>query len=108
MVASLVIEAPKEPTKIIIPEGAAVPEDGKIYYDPETINITVGNTVVWENLDNTMHTATSGSPNAGADGVFDSDILSPGDTYEFTFTDAGNYDYYCILHPWMIGTVNVE
>ena len=55
-----------------------------------------------------MHTATSGNPDSGADGAFDSDILSAGDTFEFTFTDVGTYDYYCILHPWMIGTVNVE
>jgi plastocyanin len=108
MVATLVIETPKEPTKIIIPEGAAIPEEGQIYYDPEVINISVGTTVVWENIDNTLHTATSGNPTGGGDGVFDSDILAAGEMYEFTFTDAGNFDYYCILHPWMIGTVNVE
>jgi plastocyanin len=108
MVATLVIEAAKEPTKVTIPKGAAIPEDGKIFYDPETVNVAAGTTILWENADNTMHTATSGNPNGGADGVFDSDILSAGDTYEFTFADAGTYDYYCILHPWMIGTVNVE
>lgn len=108
MVATLVIEAAKEPTKIIIPKGASIPEDGQIFYDPEDIDISVGTTILWENADNTMHTATSGSPDSGADGAFDSDILSAGDTFEFTFTDAGTYDYYCILHPWMIGTVNVE
>jgi len=108
MVATLVIETPKEPTKIIIPEGAAIPEEGQIYYDPEVIDISVGTTVVWENIDNTLHTATSGNPTGGGDGVFDSDILAAGETYEFTFADAGSYDYYCILHPWMIGTVNVE
>jgi plastocyanin len=108
MVATLVIEAAKEPTKVSIPEGAAILEDGQIYYDPEVINVSVGTTVMWENVDNTMHTTTSGIPDTGADGVFDSDILSAGDSYEFTFTDAGNFEYYCILHPWMIGTVNVE
>ena len=108
MVATLVIETPKEPTKIIIPEGAAIPEEGQIYYDPEIINVSVGTTVVWENIDNTLHTATSGNPTGGGDGVFDSDILAAGETYEFTFADAGSFDYYCILHPWMIGTVNVE
>ncbi len=108
MVASIVIEAAKEPTKISIPKGAAIPEDGQIYYDPEVLEISVGTTILWENVDNMMHTATSGSPDSGADGAFDSDILSAGDTFEFTFTDAGTYDYYCILHPWMIGTVNVE
>ena len=108
MIATLIIEAPKEPTKIIIPDGAAILEDGQIYYDPEIINISTGTAIIWDNVDNTMHTATSGNPDDGSDGVFDSDILSAGDTYEFTFADAGSYDYYCILHPWMIGTVNVE
>ena len=108
MVATLVIEAAKEPTKIIIPEGAAIPEEGQIFYDPEVIDVTVGTTILWENVDSTVHTSTSGNPDSGADGVFDSDILSTGDTFEFTFTDAGNYEYYCILHPWMVGTVNVE
>jgi plastocyanin len=108
MIGTLVIEAPKEATKIIIPEGAAIPEDGKIFYNPETINISTGTTVEWINEDAAMHTATSGIPASGADGVFDSGILNLGDTYQFTFADVGNYDYYCILHPWMIGTVNVE
>jgi len=108
MVATLIIEAAKEPTKIIIPEGAAIPEEGQIYYDPEVIDVTVGTTLLWENVDNTMHTVTSGNPDSGADGVFDSDILSASDTYEFTFTEAGSYEYYCILHPWMVGTINVE
>jgi len=108
MVATLVIEEPKEAIKVTIPEGAAIPEDDQIFYDPQIIDVTVGTTVAWENVDNTMHTATSGNPDGGADGVFDSDIMSAGDKFEFTFTDAGNYDYYCILHPWMIGTVNVE
>ncbi|MDO7727558.1 MAG: plastocyanin/azurin family copper-binding protein, partial [Nitrosopumilus sp.] len=108
MIATLVVEAPKEATKIIIPEGAAIPEEGKIFYDPETINITTGTTIEWINEDPAMHTATSGSPTNGADGVFDSQILNINDTYQFTFTDAGNYDYYCILHPWMLGTINVE
>jgi plastocyanin len=108
MIATLVVEAPKEATKIVIPEGAAIPEDGKIFYDPETINISTGTTIEWINEDAAMHTATSGSPTNGADGVFDSQILNLGDKYQFTFDDTGNYDYYCILHPWMIGTINVE
>jgi plastocyanin len=108
MISTLVIESPKEATKIIIPEGAAIPEDGKIFYNPEAINISTGTTVEWINEDAAMHTATSGIPTSGADGVFDSEILNIGDTYQFTFADVGNYDYYCILHPWMIGTVNVE
>ena len=107
MVATLVIEAAKEPTKVIIPKGAAIPEDGQIYYDPEILDITVGTTVVWDNVDTTVHTVTSGiAPET--DGIFDSGMMSAGDVFEFTFTDAGTYDYFCTFHPWMIGTVNVE
>ena len=108
MIATLVVEAPKEATKIVIPEGAAIPEDGKIFYDPEIINVSTGTTVEWINEDAAMHTATSGSPTNGADEIFDSQILNLGDTYQFTFSEVGNYDYYCILHPWMLGTINVE
>ena len=107
MVATLVIEAAKEPTKVIIPKGAAIPEDGQIYYDPEILDITVGTTVAWDNVDTTVHTVTSGiAPET--DGIFDSGMMSAGDVFEFTFTDAGTYDYFCTFHPWMIGTVNVE
>ena len=108
MIATLVIEAPKEATKILIPVGAAIPEEGQIFYEPETIKITTGTTIEWVNKDAAMHTATSGSPTSGPDEVFDSEILNVDDTYQFTFVDAGNYDYYCILHPWMLGTINVE
>jgi len=108
MVATLVIEEPKEPVTVTIPEGAGIPEDDQIYYDPQVIDVTVGTTIIWENLDNTVHTVTSGDPNGGVTGVFDSEMMSAGDVFEFTFTEAGSQDYYCTFHPWMLGTVNVE
>jgi len=108
MVATLVIEEPKEPVTVIIPEGAGIPEEGQIYYDPQVIDVTVGTTVVWDNLDSTVHTVTSGQPPVDSDGVFDSEMMASGDKFEFTFTDAGSQDYYCTFHPWMLGTVNVE
>ena len=108
MVATLIIEEPKEAMKVSIPEGAAVPDDNQIYYDPQVIDITAGTTVQWENVDSTVHTVTSGDPTEGADGTFDSETMAAGDKYEFTFTSTGSQDYYCIFHPWMVGTVNVE
>ncbi len=108
MVSTLIIEAPKEPIKVLIPEGAAVPADGQIYYDPEVVNISVGDSVLWENVDSTVHTSTSGNPDSGPDGIFDTETLMAGDTFEHTFDEAGSFDYYCIFHPWMVGTVNVE
>ena len=44
----------------------------------------------------------------GPDDIFDSGITSPGSTFEHTFEDSGTYDYFCIVHPWMIGTVQVQ
>ena len=108
MVATLIIEEPKEPTKVVIPNGAAIQKDGQIYYDPQIIDVTVGTTVAWENIDNTIHSVTSGTPDAGGDEKFDSEMMNAGDIYKFTFTDVGSYDYFCIFHPWMVGAVNVE
>lgn len=93
---------------VSIPEGAGIPEDGQIFYDPQVIDVTIGTTVIWENLDNTVHTVTSGKPPVDADGVFDSEMMVAGDVFEFTFATAGSQDYYCIFHPWMVGTVNVS
>jgi plastocyanin len=107
MVATLIIEESKEPQKVSIPQGAGIPDDDQVYYDPQVIDVTVGTTIVWDNIDTTVHTVTSGQA-PEADGLFDSEMMSTGDSFEFTFTKIGSYDYYCTFHPWMIGTANVE
>jgi len=63
--------------------------------------VAVGTTVVVTNTDDTQHTWTA------LDGTFDSSALGPGDTFEFTFTEAGTYDYQCNFHPSMTGTIVV-
>ncbi len=107
MVATLIIDAPKAPVTVVIPEVAALPEDGQIYYDHEVIDTTIGTTVSWDNTDNTVHTVTSGEA-PEADGIFDSEMMTAGGVFEYTFTEAGSYNYYCTFHPWMVGIVNVE
>lgn len=110
MTASFVLEEAKEPVKVdvSIPQGASIEQIGQIYYDPTDISISVGTTVVWTNNDNAAHTATSGSPEQGISGEFDSDLIPPGEIFEYTFDIAGTRDYFCLLHPWMQGTVTVE
>jgi plastocyanin len=54
-----------------------------------------------------MHTVTSGNSQEGPNGVFDSDLMAAGDSFEFTFSSQGKEDYYCIVHPWMTGSVEV-
>jgi predicted secreted protein with PEFG-CTERM motif len=75
---------------------------------PSTVVITVGGTVTWENVDNAAHTATSGSPADGPDGVWDSSLMMVNASYSVTLDDEGTYPYFCMVHPWMSGTVIVE
>ncbi len=95
---------------VSIPEGAGAPgcEETDECYIPSTLNISAGTTVVWENNDAAAHLATSGTPDGGPDGIFDSGMIMGGATYEYEFTETGEFVYYCLVHPWMIGTVIVE
>ncbi len=107
MVSKLVIEEPKAPVTVLMPDGAGVLQDGQIYYDPEVLQISPGTTVQWINEDTAAHTVTSGNPADGTSGVFDSGMILAGETFEYTFASAGTEDYYCIVHPWMVGSVEV-
>ena len=69
---------------------------------PAEVNIKAGETLVWTNEDSVPHTVES------SDGALKSDELSKGDTYKFTFTKAGKYDYICGIHPSMHGSVTVQ
>ena len=95
---------------VSIPEGSSTPgcEADNACYIPAEVTVGVGATVTWTNDDTAAHTVTSGTPTDGPDGVFDSSIVMSGNTFEFTFEEAGDYDYFCIVHPWMTGKVIVE
>ena len=71
------------------------------------MSVDVRKKVTWKNLDSYSHTVTSGTPEDGPDGVFDSGILANYRYFSHTFYEAGIYDYYCTLHPWMQGMVVV-
>jgi plastocyanin len=88
--------------------GAPGCETSNACYLPQDITISTGDTVQWDNVDNAAHTVTGGSPSDGPSGVFDSSLLMAGLDYSFTFNDAGNYDYFCMVHPWMVGSVTVN
>ncbi len=81
-------------------------------YDPNPVEIDVGDSVVWTNNDpGQLHSATSGS-DATYSGVFGDpaaagSILRTGQNQSFTFTEAGEFQYYCFLHPNMVGIVIV-
>ncbi len=74
---------------------------------PSTITVGVGDTVTWSNDDVAAHTVTSGSAADGPDGVFDSSLFMAGAEFSWTFDAEGEYPYFCMVHPWMDGTVIV-
>ena len=94
---------------VTISPGSSVPSNGK-FFVPETLTVSKGTTVSWTNGDTTLHTVTSGNPEAGnSSGTeFDSSYLAAGKTFQHQFNTAGTFDYYCTLHPYMKGKVVVS
>jgi len=90
--------------------GSSTPgcEDTNQCFIPNPVTIAMGGTVTWENTDNAAHTVTSGSPTDGPDGVFDSSLVPAGGMFSYKFEEAGTYDYFCMVHPWMTGIVTVS
>lgn len=95
---------------VSIAPGSAVPgcEETNECYIPYKVNIKVGETVTWTNKDTAGHTVTSGTPEGGPDGKFDSLGIAPFETFSYTFNEVGTFDYFCIHHPWMTGIVEVQ
>jgi plastocyanin len=71
-------------------------------FAPAEITVSVGSTVTWENRDDIPHTVVEKNK------LFRSKALDTGDSYSFTFASAGTYDYFCGLHPHMVGKIIVK
>jgi plastocyanin len=90
----------------IVPNASTM---GDKAFSPNPAEVKAGESVTWTNGDSQIHTATSGAVGAEDSGkVFDSGILSPKATFDFKFDQAGEVDYYCTLHPQMVGKVVVS
>ena len=70
-------------------------------FGPAELAVKVGTTVTWTNHDDIPHTVVSA-------GKFRSKTLDTDDSFSFTFTAAGDYKYFCSLHPHMTGMIKVE
>ena len=72
-------------------------------FTPPTVTVKAGTTVTWSNKDDIPHGIAS------ANGAFTkSKALDTDDSYSFTFTTPGTYQYFCYIHPHMTGTIVVE
>ena len=70
-------------------------------FAPAQLTVKVGTTVTWTNRDDIPHTVVSA-------GKFRSKTMDTDGSFSFTFTTAGEYKYFCSLHPHMTGMVKVE
>src|ERR1700704_594690 len=90
----------------MLPARGARAEETEIHIDnfafePKELTVKVGTTVTWKNRDDIPHTVVS-------PGKFRSKTMDTDDSFAFTFTAAGDYKYFCSLHPHMTGMVKVE
>ena len=78
-------------------------------YSPNTVTVYVGSLIIFSNTDNVKHTFTSGSPSDDVIGTeFNSGMLEPGASAEWTPENVGEFTYFDMIHPWMQGTIIVN
>ncbi len=70
-------------------------------FEPEELTVDMGTTLTWKHNDNVAHNIVSS-------GLFESEVLSRGGEFTFTFTEKGEYSYYCGIHPSMKGKIIVK
>jgi plastocyanin len=91
---------PAGASTVLVPSGAyAGPGPG---FAPNTLTVPVGTTVQFGNNDITAHTSTADG------GQWNSNNITPGQTYSFKFNTAGTYKYHCNIHSFMTGTIVVQ
>jgi plastocyanin len=92
------------PTTVMVAIPAGAMGQGPAAYGVNPLVVSTGTTVMWMNNDAISHTATSDT------GVWDSGILGPGQSFSFTFTQAGTFPYHCAIHgvASMSGTIVVQ
>lgn len=75
-------------------------------FQPEVVEVGVGDTITWTNMDRILHTVTSGTPDAATD-AFDLEFPEAGTSIGITMDETGTFDYFCSRHPHMRGTITV-
>ena len=89
--------------------GSATPgcEVSSSCFFPSVGTVNVGETIIFLNTDSVPHTFTAGTPEI-ITGEFDTSVLMSGDSYVWTADSGGIIDYFCMLHPWMVGVMVID
>ena len=74
---------------------------------PSYTTANVGDTITFLNGDDAAHTSTSGTPVSGPDDVWNSGLQQPNVDYSFIADTPGTFDYFCMVHPWMTGQLQI-
>jgi len=95
--------------EIDIHTGAA-DKNAPVKISPPSTSAFVGDTIIIGNGDTVPHEISSGTPDSGPDGKFDSGTLNPGIYFSYTLTiaDVGTITFYDKNYPWIIGTIVVQ
>jgi predicted secreted protein with PEFG-CTERM motif len=91
--------------------GSSTPGCEPDCFIPNPVTVELGTIVTWENNDTAAHTATAGTAADGPSGVWDSSLIMAfegNNTFSYTTDTVGSFDYFCMVHPWMTGTLIVE
>ncbi len=87
-----------------VPHGAITIQEFE--FMPARSTVGVGDAVTWTNEEDSLHTVTSGTPDART-GLFDSGEFDTGETFVYTFAEVGTYAFFCDRHEFMRGEVIV-
>lgn len=97
-----------EDVEVEISQGSSTINNSQFYAPPE-VQVAAGNSIKWTNNDNVIHTVTQGKPSEGANSTgFNSGPIQHGGTFVHFFDESGTVDYFCTIHPHMIGKVIVN
>ena len=118
---NIILEGFAQTVDVQINAGSSEPDCGNASdsahptcFYPYLVTVYQGTTVQWLNQDSTLHTVTSGTAyandddNVEPDGIFDSYIIKPVEEFSYQFDDVGVFPYFCMIHPWMKGVVQVN
>jgi len=98
-----------EDIKIENGRGSSEPgcELSNLCFVPAIATANVGDKIIFLNGDDAPHTSTSGTAASGPNGIWDSGLQQPGVDFVFIATNPGTFDYFCMVHPWMSGQLEI-